>query len=287
MPLQRMFACPGRTVRAILTTLALGAVLVAAEAQELQAQLMQPIELKPVVFAGEAKESIGVFTDIANAVFKPAGEGPFPAVVLMHTCGGLRGAPNAHMKQHARELLAVGYVVLVVDSFGSRGFDNCAARLLSNSAGIVDAYAALAWLASKPFVDKARIYSVGYSWGALAATLLASPQSARLAGSELRFAATVANYGGCAYKAGALVLQDTDRPLLLLMGGRDHDVPASACFPLLEEMKAAGKPVQWHVYPDATHGWDKPGLSARGYVFDPQVTKDATARMLAFLVEAR
>lgn len=94
MPLQRMFACPGRTVRAILTTLALGAVLVAAQAQELQAQLMQPIELKPVGFAGEAKESIGVFTDVANAVFKPAGEGPFPAVVLMHTCGGLKGAPN-------------------------------------------------------------------------------------------------------------------------------------------------------------------------------------------------
>jgi len=101
-------------------------------------------------------------------------------------------------------------------------------------------------------------------------------------GSELRFAATVANYGSCAFKQYQLVLSDTDRPLLMLMGGRDAEVPASACFPLLEQMKAAGKPVEWHLYPQATHAWDKPGLPARGYVYDAQVTQDATARMVAF-----
>jgi len=267
------------------------AALVAAHcslgAQELQAQLAPPLDVKPVAFNDEVKESIGVFTDVANTVFKPAGEGPFPAVVLMHTCGGLKGAPNAHMKQHAQELLEAGYVVLVIDSFGPRGFDNCSTRAPSGSGGIADAYAALAFLAAKPFVDGARIYQAGYSWGAFISALLASPQSARLAGAERRFAATVANYGGCAFKGKSMVLQDVDRPLLMLMGGRDDEVPAAPCFPLLDDLKAAGKPVQWHVYPDATHAWDKSGQASRGYVFNQPVAKDATARMLGFLAEAR
>lgn len=256
-------------------------------AQDLQAQIAPPYDWKPVAFNDEVKDSIGVFTNIANTIFKPAGDGPFPATALMHTCGGLKGAPNAHMKVHAQELLAAGHVVLVIDSYGPRGFDNCSVRAPSGSGGIADAYAALNLLASKPFVDGARIYQVGYSWGAFISALLASPQSARLAGSERRFTATVVNYGSCAFKDKHMVLQDMDRPLLLLMGGRDDEVPSAPCFPLLEEMKAAGKPVQWHVYPDATHGWDKSGQGSRGYVYNPSVAKDATERMLGFLAEKR
>ncbi|WP_028605799.1 dienelactone hydrolase family protein [Ottowia thiooxydans] len=272
---------------AALVTLWLTAALMPAHAQDLRAQLGASIDLKPVTFAAEAKDSIGIFTDVANTVFKPAGEGPFPATVLMHTCGGLKGAPNVHMKRHAQSLLAAGHVVLVVDSFGPRGFDDCRARTPTSSTGIADAYAALAFLASKPFVDKARIYQVGYSWGAFMSALLASPQSAQLVGSEARFAATVANYGSCAYKNYTLLLKDIDRPVLMLLAGRDTEVPPSPCFPLLDEMKAAGKPVQWHVFPNATHGWDKPGLTSLGYTYDPQITQDATARLLAFLAEAR
>ncbi|MFT3665962.1 dienelactone hydrolase family protein [Piscinibacter sp.] len=267
------------------TVLALAAP--GAAAQDLAAQLQPPLDLKPVAFAGEVKESIGLFTDVANVVFKPAGDGPFPAVVLMHTCGGLKGAPNAHMKQHAQTLLAAGYVTLVIDSFGPRGFDNCAVRTPSTSSGIADAYAALALLASKPFVDGGRIYQVGYSWGAFVSALLASPQSASLAGSQRRFAATVVNYGSCAFKTHALVLDDIDRPLLLLMGGRDEEVPAAPCFPRLDELKAAGKPVQWHVFPEASHAWDKVGLASRGYIYSPETTKDATARLLKFMTEVR
>lgn len=256
-------------------------------AQDLRAQMLLPPELEPVSFSAEVKDSIGTFTNVANTVFKPAGEGPFPATVLMHTCGGLKGPPNAHMKEHARTLLEAGHVVLVIDSFGPRGFDSCATRVLSHSAGIADAYAALALLAAKPFVDKSRIYQTGYSWGAFVSAHLASPQSARLVGADLRFAATVANYGSCAFKQYQLVLSDVDRPLLMLMGGRDGEVSAAPCFPLLEQMKAAGKPVEWHLYPEATHGWDKPGLATKGYAYDAQVTRDATARMLAFFAAHR
>lgn len=282
-----MFRGTMRVLALAMATVALVSAHWNVGAQELQAQLAQHLDLKPVPFRDEVKESIGLFTDVANTVFKPSGAGPFPAVVLMHTCGGLKGGPNAHMKQHAQELLEAGHVVLVVDSFGPRGFDNCSTREPNGSSGIADAYAALAFLAAKPFVDEGRIYQAGYSWGAFISTLLASPQSANLVGTERRFAATVANYGSCAFKGRQLVLQDLDRPLLMLMGGRDEEVPAAPCFPLLDDLKAAGKPVQWHVYPDATHAWDKSGQTNRGYMFSASIAKDATARMLDFLAETR
>ncbi|MBS0467607.1 MAG: dienelactone hydrolase family protein [Proteobacteria bacterium] len=67
---------------------------------------------------------------------------------------------------------------------------------------------------------------------------------------------------------------------LLPLGGRDEELPSADCFPLLENMKVAGKPLNWHVYPDATHSWDQ-SLPKCGYVRNAAVTQDATARALA------
>lgn len=250
-------------------------------AQAIGEQMLPPIVSTPVTFSSEARDSIGIFSNVANALFKPAGDGPFPAVVLMHSCGGVL---DPHIKQHAKELLSSGYVVLVVDSFGPRGLQNCAARVLSGSAGVVDAYAALAHLAARSYVDQARIYQVGYSWGAIVSTWLASPQSAAFAGSSTRFAATVSNYSTCRYQDKyQFVLHDIDRPVLMLMGTNDQELPPASCFPWLEKLQAAGAPIHWYLFPGATHAWDKPSQPGRGYVFNEAVTMDATARMLAFL----
>ena len=270
---------------ALLVAMILSASSMATRAQNLREQFPTPLILDPVTFQTETKDSIGMFTSIANAVFKPPGNGPFPAVVLMHTCGGVG---NPHILQHARELFQEGYVVLVVDSFGPRGLENCSSRTLSVSAGLADAYAGLALLTSKSFVDKGRIYQVGYSWGAMVSTLLASPQSAQIFGSSLRFNATVSNYSTCVYQARYhLVLKDLDMPVLMLLGERDQELPPTSCFPLLEEMKATGAPVKWHVLPGATHGWDKVGQSNRGYAYNEQTSKDATRKLLEFLAENR
>jgi len=57
-------------------------------------------------------------------------------------------------------------------------------------------------------------------------------------------------------------------------------------------MKAAGKPVEWHIYPKTTHGWDQAEHSGHvyrtnsgetmSYRHDAEVTRDATARMIEF-----
>ena len=59
---------------------------------------------------------------IGGALFKPAGAGPFPAVVYMTVCGGIDGPlPRAVQKTTTDHLLAKGVAILIVDSFTPRG----------------------------------------------------------------------------------------------------------------------------------------------------------------------
>src|SRR6266511_194461 len=62
--------------------------------------------------------------EISATLVRPAGEGPFPAVVQLHGCGGLQ----AQSYRWARWLADRGYVALVVDSFGPRRAKGTAGR---------------------------------------------------------------------------------------------------------------------------------------------------------------
>lgn len=255
--------------------------LQAATAQDASPGLMANAKGYTAVKAStDVAESLGALTALSNKVFKPKGEGPFPAVVLVHTCGGVQ---NAHIRQHAQELLAAGYAVLVQDSHGPRNFHTCREKTIPFAVGLLDAYAGLNSLAALPVVDRQRIYLAGYSYGGFVGAMASSPQSATTFASPLRFRAAVAHYANCVRPSGAqVVLRDVDRPLLMLMGENDKEALPASCFPLLEQMKAGGAPVAWHVYLGATHGWDKQGEGANGYVYKEETAQDATRRMLAF-----
>lgn len=54
-------------------------------------------------------------------LYRPQGQGPFPAVVVLHSCGGVGSRDNTT----AARLQAQGYVALVPDTFYARGFDRC------------------------------------------------------------------------------------------------------------------------------------------------------------------
>src|SRR5918996_3870289 len=64
----------------------------------------------------------GVPEQIPAALFKPEGPGPFPAVVIMHDCSGLGPRSSGAPGRWAEELLKRGYVVMIPDGFGPRGF---------------------------------------------------------------------------------------------------------------------------------------------------------------------
>jgi len=233
---------------------------------------------------GDGFKEFGIFTNVSNSVFKPEGDGPFPAVVLAHTCGGIQ----PHITDRAKELVAGGFAVLVLDSYGSRGH-----TVLCTAAGVgaprvyKDTFDALKHLSKMKGIAPDRIYLVGLSLGSFAAASAASPSVAASVGSSLRFRASVGWYGSCTfdvspYPKWQLVRHDLDKPLLLLMAEKDQETPIGDCFSLLDDLKKQGAPVSWHIYSDATHGWDKSD-SSRGYSFNDSVTKDAMRRTLEFL----
>lgn len=258
---------------------------------------------KTLSMDGERRE-LSAFTSVhhmPNRVYAPCGAGPFPAVVLNTTIGSV----SQHLLVQAKALLEAGFAVMVVDSYGPRNLRPGEIIVPAEMAN--DAYGALELLQGLPFVEAKRIYQSGYSMGAMTAALLASLQGAQKLGAKGRFRATVGHYGNCTTPSGPIAASgdkalawlsaDSDRPVLMLMAALDIETPPKTCFPLLEAMKAAGKPVDWHMYPNTTHGWDKaenngyfyraPGGESMTYRYDAEVTRDATQRMIAFFNQYR
>ncbi len=251
-----------------------------------------------LTFSAQASD-LGTFSRLDGGFFKPDGAGPFPAVVLLHTCGGIRDDLRAWTKA----ALKLGYVVLIPDSMrGAKS--NCALPFaVSDGRRAKDAMDAAAHLARQPYVDPARIYAAGFSQGVHVAEMVASPAlaAAASAAGSARYAALAGLYGACGFEPLAGKLQflveylkrDTDRPLLLLMAEGDNETPASFCLDRLPKLKEAGVPVEWHVYPgNVTHCWDCSSLNGqvkmdyRGsrvtYTYNEAVTEDSRKRVFEF-----
>jgi dienelactone hydrolase len=242
------------------------------------------------------------------ALLKPSGSGPFPAIVLHHQCGGLhnKGGPNRSMGAWAQAALGQGYVVLLIDSLSQRGIDTVclgSKNGVNFPRGVRDAMQGADYLRSLPYVDKKRIAHIGFSWGAMTALLTSSSDLHGALPGSYGFEATVALYPGCftikptnGTAPFEIVRNRIDHPVLVLMGDKDVETPAGECVSKLQEAKKAGAPVEWYVFPNATHCWDCEGLNGvsktdfRGthivYHFDAAATEEAKRRVFEFLERA-
>lgn len=260
-------------------------------------------QARDLEFPGEAS-GWSILSSPRMALYKPDGAGPFPALVLHHQCGGL-GNPrwqNLSMLGWAKEAVARGYVALLIDSLGPRGVDTvCMGPRggVNFMRGVRDALQAADHLRKLDYVDRQRIALAGFSWGAMVGVLASGRQWATALGSGGRFAAVVSFYPGCftirppGGTPYEIVNDDIDRPLLVLMGGEDTETPPADCVAKLEAARAAGAPVEWHVYPGATHCWDCENLDGfskvdvRGnrvaYRYDASATRDSARRLFDFL----
>jgi len=223
-------------------------------------------ELVRFMSAGRGEEIQGYLT-------RPKGAGPFPAVVLLHTCLGL----PANRRSIADALAGWGYVALFVDDFTTRGLkETCAVDF---GPAVADAYGALAFLSGLPFVDKTRIGAVGFSQGADTALKIAASAS----GSDPGFKAAAAFYPPCANEADASL----KIPTLILVGANDDVTPAADC----ERLKAGqpGGMAKLVVYEGARHGFDLPefgdGTPVLGMTlaYDRAAAEKSRAELRAFL----
>ena len=273
-------------------------------AQMTQARIVAAARAATDLSFPDKVSKLSFFSTPEMAIYKPDGEGPFPAVVLVHQCGGLRSGDwqNQSMLEWARTMVANGYVTLLLDTMGPRQVSTLCSGVrggVNFVRGAADAHQAADHLRKLPYVDKARVGLVGFSWGGMVAAASSSATWGSTLGKGERFAAAVAFYPGCfsiqpaSGSSYEIVNNDIDRPLLVLMGEKDTETPPSECLQRLAPAKTNGAPVQWHVYPNTTHCWDCKNLhnfskvDFRGtsvvYRYDAAVLRESEQRMLEFL----
>ena len=236
--------------------------------------LAQPLAPERVTFP-----SLDRKTALNAYLLRPREQGPRPALVLLHGCSGLQdGAVMFPIYRVWARLFATrGYVVLVVDSAGSRGFgETCTQRperRVMFAERPKDAYAALAWLQGQPFVRADRIGAIGWSQGGATILLAIGARSnGRPDGFKgPDFRAAVALYPGvCSERLQSQLLVGaapntwtTAIPLLVLHGEADNWTPAAPCEAFIAGAKARGAPVEFKLYPGAHHVFDAPNVAVR------------------------
>jgi len=230
--------------------------------------------------------------EIAGALFKPQGVGPFPAVVYMSGCSGLN-VPAVHQLEKGviDRMLSKGIAMLIVDPFTPRGEEKgiCAkvidvvtafkdrdqAVLQLFQRGGDDFVAAVQALKAMSNIDPNKIFLQGYSYGAISALYATDMKTPGT--HETKIVGLVAYYPYC-YDG-----VDPSVPTLVLIGEKDDWTPAAAC----QAVKGKAN-VEVVVYPGATHAFvvprDKPvDVLGHHIAYDEKWAKEAQERAEAFI----
>jgi len=223
--------------------------------------------------------------DIKAQIIKPKGDGPFPAVIVLHGCNG----PHHHYVGWGEKLASWGYVALLPDSFSPRGPMNICINTPSvpPQVRIWDVFGAADFLNEQPYVQQKNIGVIGFSHGGW--TIMRMIQ-ANMFASGYGIKGAVAYYPLCDKRRDG----DNAIPLLVLIGEKDQSTPGFRC----REMDGVWKRPELAevvVYPNAYHAFDfniRPTTEVAHLVggvvgpqrleHDPVAAPDAEARTKAF-----
>jgi carboxymethylenebutenolidase len=194
-----------------------------------------------------------------------------PAIVVIHEWWGL----NDWVKGKADALATQGYVALAVDLYrGKIATDADTAhqlmRGLPEDRALKDLKAAVAYLRSRPDVDGKHIGAIGWCMG--------GGWSLNLAVAEPTLAGAVIYYGHLMTEDATI--KGLAVPLLGNFGGKDKGITPESVREFEKKAKAAGKTVDFKIYPEAGHGF---ASSQDPLVFRAADARDAGARTDTFL----
>lgn len=212
--------------------------------------------------------------EIAGSLFKPAGAGPFPAVIYMGTCANVDSGEENFLHSALRgRLISKGFAVLIVDPYSLRHephgiCDQAKVGGQYDARGARDIYAAMDVLRAMPEIDSNRIFVEGYSLGASAALSAINVRTA--AAHKAKLAGVIAFSPYCEQDAAL------SAPALILVGDRDIWTSVKHCQALEHSPN-----VKVVVYPGVGHSFTMAfGHNSR---YDHNAAGDARGRAEAFL----
>ena len=214
--------------------------------------------------AAAAPEAVDIEGKLKGLIYRPEGNGPFPAIVALHGCDGLAEPKAVIFRRYAdwgERLAAGGFVVLFLDSFGARGIGpQCGVGQRSLRSGrerVADAAAARRFLQAQTYVAADRISLIGWANGAVAALWAVRPGGIKK-DAKPDFRSAVAFFPGC--RRLRETAWSARLPTLILIGAKDDWAPASACEQMVAGARGRSARTAIIVYPGAVHDFDHPSL---------------------------
>ena len=200
-------------------------------------------------------------------LYRPDGNGPFPAVIALHGCGGLSGQSGAVLPRYrdwSEQLLKAGYAVLWPDSFGSRDAGpQCREtdrKVLARRERVADITAAHKWLLAQGWTARGRISLIGWAHGASAVLWAVRPQLATR-GKEPDYRSAIAFYPDC--RISSRTGWSARVPTLLLIGASDDVASPPQCRQMVDGARGRSALTRIVIYPSAAHDFDRAGLPLR------------------------
>jgi carboxymethylenebutenolidase len=191
----------------------------------------------------------------------PAKGGSFPTVLVIQEIFGV----HEHIKDVCRRFAKLGYFAIAPEMYARQGdvskIEDYRAIMpivakVPDQQVMADLDAAVAYAKSTGKADTSKLAATGFCWGGRIVWLYAAHNPGLKAG--------VAWYGRIVNSGPANPLQpkypidiaaDLKAPVLGLYGAKDNGIPVATVDKMREAIKAAGKPGELKVYPDAEHGF--------------------------------
>ena len=225
--------------------------------------------------------TVGDNTRMQAYVGRPAGQGPFPGLIVFPEAFGV----NHHIRSVVDRFAAQGYLAISPELFhrtAPAGYTCAYADFVTEAMkhlSVVtaeglehDARAAWDWLQAQPDLRQGAVACVGYCLGGRASFV---------ANSILPFHAAISYYGGGIAQGLLNRAPAQNAPLLLFWGGLDKHILPEHVAQVTQALRQAGKP---HINVEVSYA-DHGFFCDERATYHPQAAQEAWALTLAFLRE--
>ena len=253
--------------------------------------------IKTVHFQSEDRK-----TKLTGYLFEAQGSGPHAAVVMLHGRAGpysslAKGVYTAatlskRHKEWGEFWAGRGYIALLVDSFGPRGYakgfprgsyENRPPEVSEQTVRPLDAYGALRYLRARHDIIGDRIGVQGWSNGGMTVLVTMGDRAPGITQPtpETGFRAAMAEYPGCGMEA-IKGRYHSYAPLLMMIASADEEVSPKVCEAFATRAQESGSKLESIVFEGAAHNFDDPGKTMQSNPANRHATEEAMRRAEKF-----